>query len=256
MSRPPVRACAALGVVLAAAAGCQSLGQASHTVSESLDQLSEDVARPLRGLRERLRRLIEPRGRKFQRALQHLAAGNPDERREAILYLDRTWDWSNEEAREIFVKTLVNRVRHDPDELVRAVAARALRHYTEPAARRALVQALADEDDHVRVEAARSLRSAADAEVTAALLLRLRSDKSPQVRAAAAAVLGTPPPGAPTPDRKVLAGLIDALDDGDFAVVYRSAEALAGLTGQDHGSSREAWEAWLRASPPSPASTP
>jgi len=244
---------AVLGALLIAAAGCSTARDAAQGIEAGLGDFGQGLERQLNALGRRVYRLVEPPGEKFRRSLARLKTGTPDERRKAILYLDRKWEWSNDEARDAFVRILVNRVRFDEDELVRAVAARALRHYAQPTAVGALVAALADRDEYVRVEAARSLAVTADAEAVVALLRLLRSDASPQVRAAAAAALGAVRSGrAPHPDRNVLAALCEALDDRDFAVVCRSAGALVRLTGQDHGHSRTAWEAALRAPPANP----
>jgi len=213
--------------------GCATASRAATAVEGAIDGTYEAV-------REKVLRLIEPKSEKFRRALLDLATGGPDQRREAIVYLDQEWAWSSTETRSDFGDLLANRVVGDSDELVRAVAVRALRRYSGPKVTQALTDALNDRNDFVRIEAARSLSGTQDANAAAVLLKRLRTDPNPQVRAAAAAALG----GART--RRVLLSLIEALNDDDLVVVRSSTDSLVRLTGEYRGDTREEWDAWLR----------
>jgi hypothetical protein len=193
-------------------------------------------------------RTFEPPGEKFRRAALYLVEGSADQRREAIEYLDRDWRWSGDDARDSFARILIERVRRDPDDLVRATVARALVRYPSAEASAALAAALTDSEARVRVEAARSLKETTDPQAVTALIRALEGDTNASVRGAAAQSLGDILYPAPPP-RAVLTALVHALADRDFAVVQRAADSLERLTGQFLGDDRAAWEKWLAAPP-------
>lgn len=212
--------------------GCAQTSRVGTTVEAAADRLAQRVTG-----------LFEPRQHRFDRWLEELIDGTPDQRRRAVSHLDRKWRWSDEETRGKFGDLLARRLRDEPDELVRATIAMALKRYPSPETRAALGAALSDAHALVRIEAARSLAGTHDPDAVALLLRTLQDDPHPQVRAAAAGALYN------ARTRNVLLALIEALDDRDFAVVQNSVDALVRLSGEHLGYARADWEAWLDRTP-------
>ncbi|MEZ6241519.1 MAG: HEAT repeat domain-containing protein [Phycisphaerales bacterium] len=108
------------------------------------------------------------------------------------------------------VPLLIERLIKDPDRLVRAEAARALQRIHNPVAIDPLLQAI-----------------------------RLKSESEPEVRAAAADALGQ------YAERRVVQGLIAALNDPALVVNHATLKSLRTLTGQDFGLETRAWLDWV-----------
>lgn len=166
-----------------------------------------------------------------------------DVRREAIVSMGDARDHRA-------VPVLTDRLLKDPDNLVRAAAARALGRMRERDTGPYLVAALKDEDEHVRWEACVALGFVADPATVPDLIKVLGNDPSADCRREAAKSLGTmrQPAG--------IEALISALADRDEGVRKKSYKALLPLTGQDFGMEREKWEEWFRNQGQPPAAPP
>lgn len=169
-----------------------------------------------------------------QQAANAISSDNPDERREAVVWLCQP----ERSASDAVVKLLAAIVEQDPDPTVRSAAARALGLSPNLDAIEPLIVATNDRSEFVRLDAVRGLAGKHSDNVKRALLLRLTKDSDPQVRAAAAKGL------AGYHEQRVLESLINALRDPDFAVVFMAEQSLTRMTG--HGCDRdpEAWTRW------------
>ncbi|MCP4589716.1 MAG: HEAT repeat domain-containing protein [bacterium] len=183
-----------------------------------------------------------------------LEAESPDARREAVVHLSKTDQLSN----EVVIRGLSTIAETDRSDAVRTSAVRALAKSGAPEAVGPLVKLAfrADEEVEARRPRAGAVRWAAmegldpllradrlseeqrQACRTGALRL-LRTHRSRDVRLASAVLL------AYFPDRDVLEGLIDALDQRDFGVVYQSERSLNHLTGHRFENDSAAWRRWL-----------
>lgn len=170
-----------------------------------------------------------------EKIVQAVASSRPDERREAINWLARP----DRCVAAPVVRLLTMIVRDDPDPTVRASAARALGQSANPASVEPLVAAAGDPNSFVRLDAVRSLAGKSGPAVCQALLTALSRDADPQVRGAAAAGL------AGFPERRVVDGLVVALKDREFVVVYYAEQSLVRLTGHSCEYDPAAWTRWV-----------
>jgi len=182
-----------------------------------------------------------------------LESDQPDERRRAVEALtdkpEATSDWA--------ILAFDSIARTDVDPTVRVAALRGLRKSAGPRTVPTLVKLLKPGDPPpdvhiapavVRWEAALLLRDMArggqvDAsqnnEVIDVLLVRADSDEDRNVRIAALEALGS------FRDQRVLAGLILALKERDFAIQSAAETSLRDLTGQSHNYDSDEWAKWL-----------
>lgn len=160
---------------------------------------------------------------------------SPDERRDAIAYL-QTKKYGHEEP---YMKAYVM-LATDPHPQVRAQAMRALGSSGDVAAVPTLLHGLADEVGQVREDAATALSTTWSMDAEAPLRVRLREDTDDQVKINSARALRhfrTQP---------VLRALIDALDDRNAAVAYWAHESLQGLTGERMPVDTKTWLSWYQ----------
>lgn len=126
----------------------------------------------------------------------------------------------------------------DPEANVRSAAARGLGGHGRPEHARLIEPLLQDPEVSVRLAAAVALQRLHDPAVIDPLLRSLSREESFEVRAEVAEALGQ------YAERRVVRGLIAALDDEDPAVNNRARASLRGLTGQDLGLSVRDWLDW------------
>lgn len=184
-----------------------------------------------------------------------LESDQPDERRRAVEALtdkpEATSDWA--------VMAFDSIARTDVDPTVRVAALRGLQKSAGPKTVPTLVKLLKTGDPApdvhlapavVRWEAALLLRDISrsgkleagqNEEVIAVLLPRADSDDDRNVRIAAIEALGS------FKDQRVLAGLIVALKERDFAIQAAAENSLRDLTGQSHNYDSDEWAKWLSA---------
>ncbi len=166
---------------------------------------------------------------------------NPDERRDAIAYLE-TKPWGHAAPYMKAYEVLTT----DPSPMVRAQAMRALGSSRDPSVVPYLVNGvtdktgLSDPEPEVRRDAALGLTSTFGPGAVQPLANHLRTDPDDQVRINAARALGR----APTPT--AIRPLIDALDDKNVAVVYYAHDSLMTITGQNLAFDGNAWLTWYR----------
>jgi hypothetical protein len=189
---------------------------AAPALRQALSDASlDDTARIdlLRALGDRAREL-EPEA---SRALFQLLGGQPSFRtRYLLLGPAAVLAEHDAEARSQFERMLAS----DPDPRVRAAALSLVR---APAKQRApVLRGLGDPDVRVREAAARALATPSASFADAQLVERLREDRWPLVRAAAADALAQQPRGARADD-----ALTGALDDDSPLVRARSMRGLA-----------------------------
>jgi HEAT repeat protein len=174
---------------------------------------------------------------------------NPDERRDAIAYL-QTKKYGHEPPYMRAYETLVT----DPHPLVRGQAMLALGTSGQERIVPLLVKGLNDREATVRRDAAIALSNTFGNEAIGPLTEHIRGDVDEQVRINCARALRH----ANTPD--AIRALIDAMDDRDAAVVYAARNSLRQNTQQDFGYDARAWLSWYRetyqASPTTAPGTP
>jgi HEAT repeat protein len=190
-----------------------------------------------------------------QQMFTALQEDDPDQRRKAIWAMAK----SDAVAQAWAVKAFQTVARTDPDPQVRCAAIRALGRSGQPGGVETLLMILnwrehAGEvpyppDDEVRWDATAVLSNLCSwglvpeeqkAPAKATLLGLLRDDPNRHVRLEAARGLryfdGDP---------EILEGLIAALNEQDFGVVYEAEASLVRLTGETFQYDAEAWRAWL-----------
>jgi HEAT repeat protein len=160
---------------------------------------------------------------------------NPDERRDAIAYL-QTKPYGHEPPYMRAYEVLTT----DPHPLVRAQAMRALGSSYQDRAAPFLIKGLSDRDPTVRRDAAIGLIYTFRGEAIGPVCEHVRGDVDEQVRINCARALRH----ANTPDS--IRALIDALEDRDAAVVFSARESLQAATSQDFGYDSRAWLAWYQ----------
>ena len=127
-----------------------------------------------------------------------------------------------------------------PSPLVRGQALLALGTSGQAAVAPTLVRGLADTSSFVRLCAAMALTHVNNPVAIPALLAHLRKDSNSQVRVYCAEAL------APYKNRRVLQGLIAALDDRNVAVVQAAWNDLRSQTGRKFPQHARPWRRWLR----------
>ncbi|MBI5368468.1 MAG: HEAT repeat domain-containing protein [Planctomycetes bacterium] len=173
-------------------------------------------------------------------------AADADVRRDAVVALGETRD-------PAAVPVLADRLLKDPDNLVRATAARALGRVRDRSTGPYLVAALKDAHEMVRWEACVALGDVQDPATIPDLVRVLDSDECADCRREAAKSLGA------LLAKDALESLIAALSDRDEGVRKAAWDALKGITGQPFPRERAPWEVWFRnlpATPPPAARAP
>jgi HEAT repeat protein len=160
---------------------------------------------------------------------------SPDERRDAIAYL-QTKKYGHE-APYMKAYTLL---ATDPHPQVRAQAMRALGTSGDPSVAPTLVTGLGDAEAEVRRDAAAALLTTYGPEAEAPLRVHLREDEDDQVKINCARALRH------FRSQPVIRALIDALDDRNAAVAYWSRESLIGLTGERMPVDTKTWLTWYQ----------
>ena len=157
---------------------------------------------------------------------------DPDFRRDAINRVVKR----DSGKKEPWLKAYAMLLRQDGDPTVRAAAARALGTARATEYTPDLVEALAeDKSDMVRWDAAVALDAVPGESAPPVLMEKALADESDQVRAASAKALRhyrTP---------KVVATLVECLNDNAFAVRYRARQSLRDISGRDYGYEADEW---------------
>lgn len=198
-----------------------------------------------------------------------LESDQADERRRAVEAISD----KPEATTEWVIMAFDSIARTDVDPTVRVAALRGLGKSAGPSTVPTLVKLLKPGDPPpdvhrappvVRWEAALLLRDISRAgkidsvqseEVISVLLARADTDDDRNVRIAAIEGLGS------FKDQRVLAGLVLALKERDFAIQSAAEGSLRDLTGQSHNYDADEWAKWISgtndpfaAAPPAPAS--
>jgi HEAT repeat protein len=158
---------------------------------------------------------------------------NPDERRDAIAYL-QTKPYGHQPPYMKAYEVLTT----DPHPMVRAQTMRALGTSHQQEAVSYLIKGLKDGDAQVRRDAAIGLQFTFSPDAIPALTELVRSDPDDQVRLNAARALEH----ASTPES--IRALIGAMDDRDAGVVYYARQSLLKTTHQDFGYNSRDWLTW------------
>lgn len=206
----------------------------------------------------RMRRVFKPIRSPQESMRVALQSTDPDERREAVAEVADSRSFGAPWAIEGFAAI----AQLESDASARCIAIRALARTGSPKAAQTMIDLLAARpppdapltirpaDDLTRGDATLALaelstHAAADAPWRAAaqalFLDQLRSDRNRAVRIAAARGLGE------YRDAPVVAALINALRDRDFAVVHAAEASLVRLTGETHQCDPTRWQAWANA---------
>ncbi len=215
-----------LGMMLLGVAGC---GSGDHAPRRDFDEL---IPRLMGSMKNR-----SP----VDAAANLFNVTNPDERRDAIAYL-QTKPWGHQEPYMKAYKILTT----DPSAMVRAQAMRALGTSHDASAVPYLVDGatgktgLSDTEPEVRRDAALGLATTFGPAAVQPLADRVRGDADDQVRINAVRALAR----ASTPTS--IRVLIDALDDKNAAVVYYARDSLMAITGQNFAFDGKAWLNWYR----------
>lgn len=179
----------------------------------------------------KLQRLLEDSmGPSPKDLVNQLGSEDPDLRRDAIERLSRE-DWGREGP---FPKTYAA-FAQDEDHTVRSAALRALARCGTSEYIKDVIDALEDREPSVRWDAAAALDSLFHADAIAPLSRSATSDRSSQVRVAAARALRH------YHRADVLEMLLLCLNDRDLAVRHQAGESLSELTGEDAGTDPLAW---------------
>ena len=129
----------------------------------------------------------------------------------------------------------------DPDPGVRGIAARALGMHGDPASAELITPLLKESDKNVRLEAARALQRLHNPRAVEFMLplVQQKNEIDADVRSEIATGLGQ------YAERRVVQGLIGALDDDSFLVTSATRRSLETLTGEDFAEDQRAWLVWL-----------
>ncbi len=166
---------------------------------------------------------------------------NPDERRDAIAYL-QVKPWGHDEVYMRAYEILTT----DPSPMVRAQAMSALGTSHREEAVKYLVGGsngkggLADREAEVRRDASNGLCFTFNKSATTALAQAVRSDPDTQVRINAARALHS------DSSSESVRALIDALDDRDASVVFFAHDSLVKITHQNIGPDAKEWLQWYQ----------
>jgi HEAT repeat protein len=194
----------------------------------------EDNSSPLVKLIQKL--LPEDPAQKQQRLLNNLSSPDADLRREGVLMLGE----GEPAAWDVTLEILALMSKGDSEPQVRAAAVRVHTKLDQSETLcDVLRRAARDRSPLVRRECIEALRDRHDEESLEVLLGLLAQDPEESLRAAAAVAL------ANYRYRKAVLGLAAALDDDEFAVLYRSRQSLKKLTGKDFQYDRSEWEDWI-----------
>ena len=195
---------------------------------------TEDDGNPIAKLIQKL--LPEDPAQKRQRLLQNLSSPDADLRREGVLMLgageSADWDVTME------ILALMSKGDTEPQVRAAAVQVHAKLDQSEKLSD-VLTRAARDRSPLVRRECIGALRTRNDEESLEVLLNLLAHDPEGSLRAEAAVAL------ANYRYRKAVLSLAAALDDDEFAVLYRSRQSLGKLTGKDFLYDRSDWEDWI-----------
>lgn len=156
-----------------------------------------------------------------------------DKRRRAVNLLSNA-PWGGEDAYVRTYRLLVD----DPDPTVRAACLRALGKHGDPSDTAAIIPNLKARAGFVRWEAASALQRLHHENAVEPLIVAMREDREPKVRAATANALGQ------YPEERVFQALVGALADDDYTVVMETVTALETLTGKDFGEDGADWLDW------------
>jgi HEAT repeats len=225
----------AVGIVLLAAGGCST----DHAPKRNFDELIPRMMGSIQG------RSPE------NAAINLFNVTNPDERRDAIAYL-QTKPYGHEPPYMRAYEILTT----DPSAMVRAQAMRALGTSHQAEAVPYLINGttgktgLSDPEDEVREDAAQGLGTTFGPAAIQPLADRLRSDTDDQVRINAARAL------AQASTETSLRALIDALDDRNTAVIFYAHASLVALTGQQLPFEGKPWLEWYQRTYEKPAAKP
>ena len=129
----------------------------------------------------------------------------------------------------------------DPDPGVRGIAARALGMHGDPASADLITPLLKESEKNVRLEAARALQRLHNPKAVEFMLplVQQKNEIDADVRSEIATGLGQ------YAERRVVQGLIGALDDDSFLVTSATRRSLETLTGEDFAEDQRAWLVWL-----------
>lgn len=180
--------------------------------------------------------LPESSATKQQKLLQSLGSPDADHRREGVLMLGTgepaSWD--------VTLEILALMSKGDPEPQVRAAAVQ-VHAKLDPGETLSdvLSRAARDPSPLVRRECIEALRDRNDETSLDVLLTLLAEDSEDSLRAEAAAALVN------YRYHKAVLALAAALDDDEFAVLYRSRQSLMKLTSKDFEYDRSEWENWL-----------
>jgi len=194
----------------------------------------ENDGSPLAKLIQKM--LPEDPTQKRQRLLQNLSSPDADLRREGVLMLGEGEPASWDVTREILA--LMSKGDTEPQVRAAAVQVHSKLDQSETLSE-VLNRAARDRSPLVRRECIEALRDRNDEESMEVLLSLLAHDPEGSLRAEAAVAL------AHYRYRKAVLGLAAALDDDEFAVLYRSRQSLGKLTGKDFEYDRSEWENWI-----------
>ena len=143
-------------------------------------------------------------------------------------------------AWEVTLEILALMSKGDPEPQVRAAAVQVHTKLDQSETLcDVLRRAARDRSPLVRRECIEALRDRNDEESMEVLLNLLAHDPEGSLRAEAAVAL------ANYRYRKAVLSLAAALDDDEFAVLYRSRQSLGKLTGKDFEYDRSEWEDWI-----------
>jgi HEAT repeat protein len=195
---------------------------------------AEDDGNPITKLIQKL--LPEDPAQKRQRLLQNLSSPDADLRREGVLMLAEdepsTWDVT------LDILALMSKGDSEPQVRAAAVQVHSKLDQSETLSD-VLPRAARDRSPLVRRECIKALRTRNDEESLEVLLNFLANDPEGSLRAEAAVALEN------YRYRKAVLGLAAALDDDEFAVIFRSRQSLLILTGKDFQYDRSEWEDWI-----------
>jgi HEAT repeat protein len=209
-------------VIVASLGGCQELG---------------DRKPPPRDFNELIPRFMNAanRGTPEEAAANLFNVTNPDERRDAIAYLE-TKPYGHQPPYMRAYEMLMT----DSNPMVRAQVMRALGSSYQQEAVAHLVAGLEDPDPQVRRDAAIGLQFTFSSEAIGPLTRHATGDVDDDVRINAVRALQR----ADTPEG--IRALISALEDKNAAVVFYAHQALGMLTHQDFKYDSDAWLAWYQ----------
>lgn len=156
-----------------------------------------------------------------------------DKRRRAVNLLSNA-PYGGEDAYLRTYRLLVD----DPDPTVRAACLRALGKHGDPSDTAAILPNLNAKAGFVRWEAASALQRLHHENAIDPLIVAMREDLEPKVRAAAANALGQ------YPEERVFQALVGSLSDENFSVITETVNALETLTGKRFGEDGAEWIDW------------